>query len=121
MITACGFVTILQIVLTWNPYLQVATVITACGFVTEIGFTPKPLAGCNSDYRLRFCNRSLDRFHNIMIPVATVITACGFVTESWTSDIICFTRLVATVITACGFVTLYLSTNASSPVRALQQ
>ena len=62
--------------------MVVATAITACGFVTNaFGYNAETLTGCNSDYRLRFCN-----FHNQILDgllknlVATAITACGFVT-----------------------------------------
>ena len=56
-ITACGFVTIALPKNLTLIGLVVATAITACGFVTKKRIKKwKAIYGCNSDYRLRFCN-----------------------------------------------------------------
>ena len=55
-ITACGFVT--NSGAQPGDVLLVATAITACGFVTvKNGTDLNDAKSCNSDYRLRFCNK----------------------------------------------------------------
>ena len=80
VITACGFVTTSSLIQKLLEFL-VATVITACGFVTNNSANVYcNIYGCNSDYRLRFCNFDNPSRQLLEGIVATVITACGFVT-----------------------------------------